>query len=403
MTHRLLFALLILGLLVPIPSQAQAPALLSYQGVLERSGGTPLNDPVTLTFRLFDDPTGGLLVWEETQAGIPVADGLFAVTLGAVTPFESLEFYRPLWLEVEEAATGDVLGPRTALTATPYALSLVLPQVHNVRVGGTAFWINNTDLGDGIRGEAQGAGARGLYGHASAFLGDGIGVYGLSSGLAGTGVYGEGSTGVYGESDGSIGVGVQGEHLSTGAQGSLGSGGGVITAGVFGTVDPGTNRYAGFFDGDVSVTGRLDVNGDLNVSGTKNFRIDHPLDPANRYLFHFAVESSEVLNVYSGNVTTDAEGFSTVPLPDWFEAVNTDLRYQLTVLGTFAQAIVAEEVQDGRFVIQTDRPGVRVSWQVTGVRSDPGLLASPPAVESYKPAEARGTFVHPGVYEGPGR
>lgn len=393
MKPRSLPILLILGgLLACSAPRAQAPAQIAYQGFLERSGGTPINDPVTLTFRLFDARDGGSLVWEETQADIPVTDGLFAATLGAVTPLESLEFYRPLWLEVEEAATGDVFEPRTELTATPYALSLVLPQVHNVPVGGTALWINNTDLGDGIRGEAQGAGARGLYGQASAFTGDGVGVYGRSNGTFGFGVYGEGATGVHGASP------------STGAEGALGLSGSLLAAGVFGSIEPGFNRYAGFFDGDVAVTGgltvadNLSVTGDLNVGGTKNFRIDHPLDPANRYLYHFAVESSEVLNVYSGNVTTDAEGFATVTLPDWFGAINTDLRYQLTVIGTFAQAIIAEEVQDGRFVIRTDAPSVRVSWQVTGVRSDPGLRADPPVVEADKPPEARGSFVHPEAY-----
>ena len=386
MTSR--FLLLVLLATLALSAQAQAPALLSYQGILERTGGTPLNDPLTLTFRLYDDPSTGTLVWTETQTGVPLTDGRFAVTLGAVTPLDPLEFYRPLWLEVEEVASGEILTPRSELTAAPYALSLVLPQVHNMPVSGTAFWINNTDLGDGIRGEAQGAGARGVFGHASAFLGDGIGVYGLSNGTGGgTGVVGEGPTGVYGESP------------STGAEGALGLSGSVLAAGVFGTIDPGANRYAGFFEGNVNVTDDLTVFGNLNVNGTKNFRIDHPLDPANRYLYHFAVESSEVLNVYSGNVTTDAEGFATIALPDWFEVLNTDLRYQLTVLGTFAQAIVAEEVQEGRFVIQTDQPGIRVSWQVTGVRSDPGLRANPPVVEADKPPAARGTFVHPETYE----
>jgi len=50
--------------------------------------------------------------------------------------------------------------------------------------------------------------------------------------------------------------------------------------------------------------------------------------------------------------------------PDSFQALNKDLRYQLTVMGTFAQAIVAGEVKDKRFTIKTSAPGVKVSWQV---------------------------------------
>ena len=107
------------------------------------------------------------------------------------------------------------------------------------------------------------------------------------------------------------------------------------------------------------------VPGGLNVQGTKNFRIDHPLDPENKYLYHAAIESSEVLNIYSGNVTTDKKGYAVVTLPEWFEAINRDFRYQLTVIGAFAQAIVANEVRGNRFAIKTNIPNTKVSWQVT--------------------------------------
>jgi trimeric autotransporter adhesin len=128
--------------------------------------------------------------------------------------------------------------------------------------------------------------------------------------------------------------------------------------------------YAGNFNGDVNVTGTL-------YAGTKDFRIDHPLDPANKYLVHASVESSEMVNVYSGNIATDAQGEATVRLPEWFEALNTDFRYQLTVIGQFAQAIVAREIQDHQFQIRTNVGNVKVSWQVTGARRDafPGASA----------------------------
>ena len=48
------------------------------------------------------------------------------------------------------------------------------------------------------------------------------------------------------------------------------------------------------------------------------------------------------MNVYNGNVTTDANGDATVILPDYFEALNRDFLYQLTVIGQFAQAIVKD-------------------------------------------------------------
>jgi len=80
------------------------------------------------------------------------------------------------------------------------------------------------------------------------------------------------------------------------------------------------------------------------TKGSGSFKIDHPLDPAKKYLSHSFVESPDMMNVYNGNVTTDRHGFAIVTLPSYFEALNRDFRYQLTVIGQFAQAIVAEEI-----------------------------------------------------------
>jgi hypothetical protein len=144
--------------------------------------------------------------------------------------------------------------------------------------------------------------------------------------------------------------------------------------------------------------GDVEITGNLSATGTKNFKIDHPLDPENKYLVHAAIESSEVLNVYSGNVSTDASGDAVVQMPEWFEALNKDFRYQLTVIGTFAQAIVASEMQDSRFVIKTNAPNVKVSWQVTGVRNDLSIQKNPMQVEVEKSKQERGFYLQPELY-----
>ena len=140
------------------------------------------------------------------------------------------------------------------------------------------------------------------------------------------------------------------------------------------------------------------VSGNLSVTGTKNFKIDHPADPANKYLLHASVESSEVLNVYSGNVVTDARGRAVVALPEWFEALNEDPRYQLTVIGRFAQAIVARKVENNRFEIKTSAPKVEVSWQVTAVRSDAVMVKHPFRAEEDKPLAERGRYLNPEAF-----
>ena len=147
----------------------------------------------------------------------------------------------------------------------------------------------------------------------------------------------------------------------------------------------------------------LDVVGDVNISGnlskgSGSFKIDHPLDPANKYLYHSFVESPDMMDVYNGNITTDKHGLATVVLPDYFEALNRDFRYQLTVIGQFAQAIVATEISDNRFTIRTDKPGVKVSWQVTGIRQDAYANAHRIQVEEEKPPQEQGRYLHPELF-----
>jgi hypothetical protein len=97
----------------------------------------------------------------------------------------------------------------------------------------------------------------------------------------------------------------------------------------------------------------------------------------------------------AGNVVTDENGFAEIVLPEWFEALNKDFRYQLTVIGRFAQAIVEEEIHDNHFTIRTNFGHVKVSWQVTGVRNDAYMRAHPMVVEEVKPPEEQGTYLSP--------
>ncbi len=150
--------------------------------------------------------------------------------------------------------------------------------------------------------------------------------------------------------------------------------------------------YAGDFLGNVRVSGMLS-------KGGGSFQIDHPLDPKNKYLSHSFVESPDMMNVYNGNVVTKENGEAEIVLPDYFEALNRDFRYQLTVIGQFAQAIVLAEVKDNRFRIKTDKPTVKVSWQVTGIRQDPFAEKNRVQTEVEKPKNERGNYLYPELYE----
>lgn len=152
----------------------------------------------------------------------------------------------------------------------------------------------------------------------------------------------------------------------------------------------GTGR-AGIFRGDVEVDGEL-------IKSSGSFKIDHPLDPENKYLYHSFVESPQMLNVYAGIAKLGPDGTAVVTLPDWFQALNRDYTYQLTCIGGHAPVHVSKEIEDNQFVIAGGRDGLKVSWQVTGVRDDAYARAKPIRVEEEKSDEEKGRYLHPEAF-----
>ncbi len=155
------------------------------------------------------------------------------------------------------------------------------------------------------------------------------------------------------------------------------------------------NNYAIWADGSVNVNG--------NFSATsKSFKIDHPLDPANKYLYHTSVESPDMMNIYNGVIVLDAHGQGWVQLPDYFEALNQDFRYQLTSIGRPQPSLyVAKEISGNRFQIAGGKPRAKVSWQVTGIRHDAFANAHRVSVEEEKPLDERGHYLHPELFGAP--
>jgi len=196
----------------------------------------------------------------------------------------------------------------------------------------------------------------------------------------GTAVFGSALNGVWGYSSNTDGIGVIGEAPY-----------GFGAFGVYGTSNAG---YAGYFYGTTHVAGTFEAS-------DKHFKIDHPLDPQNKYMVHASVESAERMNIYNGIVTLNDAGEATVILPDWFEALNRDFRYQLTSVGRFAPVFIAEEISQNRFKIAGGDPLGKVSWQITGVRHDAYADANPLRVEEAKSDAEKGFYLHPGLFGQP--
>jgi hypothetical protein len=274
------------------------------------------------------------------------------------------------------------------------------------------FGVNGTVSGTtgfntGIWGQSPSINGRGVVGYSTALSGNNaFGVVGQCDSTGGSGVYGyvpygTGSSGVLGRSDGENGTGVKGvadEGLSNAGvwgetlsgYGVYGSANGFYGVAVYGVTPPGGSS-AGHFQGQLYAT--------FATATVKAFRIDHPLDPENQYLQHSSVESPDMKNVYDGVATLDGDGSSWVALPNYFEALNRDFRYQLTALGGPGPMLhVAEEIAGNRFRIAGGMPGMRVSWQITGIRHDPAADLNRIEVELPKAERHRGLYLVPEAY-----
>lgn len=262
---------------------------------------------------------------------------------------------------------------------------------------------SNSSTGSGVYGySAYESGMTGITNSASKAgiaggnWGNGNGVWGGSVGSSYAGVYGlntSSGSGVWGDANSSDAYsnGVKGTSVGTYGNGVAGLASGTFGVGVFGSVS-GSATWAGYFYGDVTVFGSIYKSGG-------GFIIDHPLDPENKSLVHSFVESSERKTIYDGVAEADSSGEVVIQMPTWFEALNRDIRYQLTSVGAPAPNLcIKDELSGGRFVIGGAAPGGKVCWQVTGTRRDLWALANPLVAEVDKPSEERGLFRHPALF-----
>ena len=275
---------------------------------------------------------------------------------------------------------------RATMTSTGGTNGGAVRGVANVTAG-FGGWFSGKGGGvwaQGLGNSTQGVFASGTYGVRA--VGTDIGVRGAgpiglqaigqgddSSGLEAEGdqygAYGSGFYGVYGSGE----LGTYGSGQQYGAYALSGD------TGIFADGNP-----AGYFDGDIIVTGNVE-----RVAATS--RIDHPLDPERRWLTHASVESPDRKSVYDGTVVLGDDGGATVELPAYVAPLNHDYRYQLTCIGAHAPVYVARELRNGRFRIAGGTAGLKVSWQVTGIRRDDYARANPVAVEADKTGDERGT------------
>jgi len=151
----------------------------------------------------------------------------------------------------------------------------------------------------------------------------------------------------------------------------------------------------------LEASGKTYLGGTVEISGTLSkpggsFKIDHPQDPAGKYLSHSFVESPDMMNVYNGVATADAAGKATIELPGWFDTLNRDFRYQLTALDAAAPDLhVSKRMNGNQFSIAGAKPGQDLSWMITGIRQDAWANENRIPVEETKPKAERGKYLYP--------
>ena len=246
----------------PAQSAGSAGLTIAYPGQLTGDDGKAVLDGnYDFTFSLYDDLAAGNLLWSETQTGVRVHNGTFAVLLGSVNPLPEAAFTTKLWLSVSvrgpQSESFVELTPRQLLDEIAYsspsgpsAVTGTCAHDHWFEgwVGNSADYglrVENTGNGDGIRAVTASTNLTyaGVYAYNNATTGQGAGVYARSYSTTGYGVFGKNDFGIaiYGESGNGAGL----------------SGKSTASDGIVGTTDaPGLSGIYGHAANGFGVTGQ---------------------------------------------------------------------------------------------------------------------------------------------------
>ena len=442
---------LFLGLMVCQTTLCEAAPMgteFTYQGYIY-DANYPANDFYDLQFKLYDALVGtGQVGSDINTPDVDVIDGSFTVELDfGIGVFTG----DARWLEIgvrpgDSVDSYTTLSPRQKITPTPYALYAETAGISgtdddvpdndgevpdNISInngllyapsGSSSVGIGTTSPQPAVKLEVKSSvsGGHAVAGYATGD--DNTAIFGMSSPNGYSAIQGNANGADYAGyfagnvvvTGGNVGIGtvspqafakLEVRSSTSGDAGVVSYATGDDSIAVFGNsnglaaiygsaygLGSGSADYAGYFNGAVHITGNLS-------KGSGSFLIDHPVDPANKYLKHSFVESPDMMNIYNGNALMGEKGQAWVQLPKYFKALNQDFRYQLTAIGASAPNLyIAEKISDNRFKIAGGKPGMEVSWQVTGIRHDPYAVANRIIVEEEKPTQARGYYLHPVAY-----
>jgi len=378
-------------LLTAVKVNAQLPGIINFQAKIADNNGIPLNGLHTFNFSIIEQNSN--ILWSANNIQIMIENGLYSVKLGdaalGMEPIPSSIFdgndetFLRIFVDGEQLSDQQILPTGYAfkseksddthkIAGNPVSGT---PNTNQVLKWNGSQWEPGTDEVGGLTLPYSGT---------NSTSSDAFNITHTSS---------SGSCAEFvttNSSNGGETVYIRGSGHSAAV--ALYVHGWGNTYAIYAVTGGGT--YAGYFSGDVGVSGTLS-------KGAGSFMIDHPLDPENKYLYHSFVESPDMMNVYNGNIILDSNGEAKIELPDWFEALNKDFKYQLTCIGGFAPVYVSEEVSNNMFKISGGDPGMKISWQVTGIRQDPFANQNRIQVEVEKSSKEKGHYLHYKEYNQP--
>jgi hypothetical protein len=159
------------------------PGAISIQGRLMDASGNPLNGTYNVTFRLYEQSSGGSPLCSDTNS-VQVTDGLFSTYIDHC--HNDLRGQK-VWLGIEVGSDGE-MAPRQVIYSVPYALGLRPGAVISGTTAGRVLYVRNYGSGQGLLGYSKNH--DGVYGWSDASshagvsgenTGGGIGVYAWSN------------------------------------------------------------------------------------------------------------------------------------------------------------------------------------------------------------------------------
>ncbi|KHO48132.1 MAG: hypothetical protein QT00_C0001G0145 [archaeon GW2011_AR5] len=95
----------------------EVPTVIDFQGKLTDNNNNPQAGSFNMTFRIYNQSSGGALLWQENKL-VTVTDGLFSTLLGSVNAI-NLTFGEDYYVEM--VVSGETFSPRYRIATAPYA------------------------------------------------------------------------------------------------------------------------------------------------------------------------------------------------------------------------------------------------------------------------------------------